>query len=850
MVVYSIPPSLLKRTNDRNKPYDYSTVGSTIDTSFERKQPKIDPKKLFLESYEEWHVVPSGGEKAKEKHTRQHPNPCRYDEYEEFLPKERPEKIQPIVKKKSYETNLRKRRDSKKRNESEKEYDNNEEDKTIEDTRNDTNSSNENNASNVAEKPNDTSMNNNNNTNTSNNNETNEGDANNNNNTNGRKEDNEGENEDQTFPGFDVTTMQTFTLEFDMRNTAANTVGSIHKAFIEEIFEVAPNTSFEPSNKRTTPTPKKMQTKEQFPSNHLLHQKFFHRLDIRDKVSFTHNVYSSISAIEIKRRVMPFLQEHNIGMWSEEISCNTKVRVCWILNAHNRVTNKPEIRRKTIEGINSQSKNYGDENNRLLKQLPKNMKDLAVQSRTINHKGYTTEAVCILAYRPIAPVVRELIAMLPHDYLGNKMSFVSEAAARELDSEKYTALIVANTEFHQNTRTISIKYFHEQYWKVPYKPSKLAKYAPVRDWIMAGSSVVSIERTKDTESEGRYIILCKSDGFPIFRRQLQKMVMKLKETIENDHNLKTTALEVFQQYPTIIGQHHMGKYAEKNAEGLLSRIDTPAVPRPAMKMTSNRIEFNFDSAEDFPGIKHKTSTSSRRTPTKKHTSWANAVTEKDNNSLASEPSETERTVHSNRTGITTTDQQTIQSEAISVLTEYIQASRKEDAERRKDERREDETRRKEERAERKEEKEERRRENENRKREQEETDRKNEKLRQEEREDAERRRKIESSERLKEAERRDEHNMRMFHTMMTTMMRSNNNDIGNGISFNTNYEEPPYTHNNDNTEEQNKKRKNEDNVQISTTQAMEQTRQMEIEEMTPTAQNHDVQQKENKNNQQ
>jgi hypothetical protein len=37
-------------------------------------------------------------------------------------------------------------------------------------------------------------------------------------------------------------------------------------------------------------------------------------------------------------------------------------------------------KRKTIEGINAQSKNYGDENNRLLKQLPKNMKDLEVQS--------------------------------------------------------------------------------------------------------------------------------------------------------------------------------------------------------------------------------------------------------------------------------------------------------------------------------------------------------------------------------------------------------------------------------------------------------------------------------------
>jgi hypothetical protein len=145
---------------------------------------------------------------------------------------------------------------------------------------------------------------------------------------------------------------------------------------------------------------------------------------------------------------------------------------------------------------------------------------------------------------------------------------------------------------------------------------------------MAGSSVVSTERTKDTDREGRYIILCRSDGFPVFRRQLQKMVMKLKETIENDYSLKTTALEVYQQYPTIIGQHHMGKYTEKNAKGLLSRIDTPAIPKPAMKMASNCIEFNFDSAEDFLGIQHKPSVNSRRTPTKKHTSWANAVTEK------------------------------------------------------------------------------------------------------------------------------------------------------------------------------------------------------------------------------
>jgi hypothetical protein len=42
--------------------------------------------------------------------------------------------------------------------------------------------------------------------------------------------------------------------------------------------------------------------------------------------------------MEIKRQVMPFLQEHDIGMWSEEISNNTKVRECWVLNAHSKVS--------------------------------------------------------------------------------------------------------------------------------------------------------------------------------------------------------------------------------------------------------------------------------------------------------------------------------------------------------------------------------------------------------------------------------------------------------------------------------------------------------------------------------
>jgi len=611
----------------------------------------------------------------------------------------------------------------------------------------------------------------------------------------------------QVNPAFDDKVMQKFVIDFKIRNTPASTIGFIHKQFIQEVLTVAPNTTFEASNRRTIPTPTKIKTIDHFPSNHLLHQKFFHRVDVRDKVSFTHDVYSSVSAMEIKRRVMPFLQEHDIGMWSEEISNNTKVRVCWVLNAHSKVSYRPAMTDKLCKGIDEQKENYGDDNNRLLNQLPKKMHHIEVQTRTVTHQGHQTVACCVMAYKPAAPVIRELVAMLDHDYLGNGTSIVSEAAARELDPGKYIEVINSNTAFHQNTRTISIKYVHDLYWDVKYRPSAQANYTTVKEWIMTGSGVVSIEQTKDTEKEGRYIILCKAEGFPVFRRVLQVMFQTLVKTIEEDEDLKRVALTKFQQYPTIIGPHKIGRYAEKNAKGLLSRIDVPTVPKPAIRHPSNKIEFDFGSAEGFPGMPVGTSAISRRATMKKTTkqqTWAAVAAPpvangNGNASIASETSEAGKSYHSVRTGITNTDQQTLQSEAMSVLTEFISQARQEDAERRAEEREE----------------------------------------RRVEREE----RKAETEERRRNEDRRDETNRMMFQTMMATIMSHTGT-----VAVSQTDTQNDVLENEEQIRENNNKRNRKSTVQgeehINSTSQTDQFNNMEVEEsevVDTVTQNHDTQ---------
>jgi hypothetical protein len=873
MVFHSTTTSRHLRPKDKHNWCDTSSVGSTFSNNSGPKRPKFAREKEFLDNTNGWHVVPSGGAKARSNGKDQHPHPCRYDEHERYVKTAKSTEALSIAVPKSVGVNINNQTDTNqsmiknKRNDKKHEIPFNMD--TTEASREAVDSIRTggegsaidqvhrhelaklggaiNSTKNIGHKVPDSPMGNvndnkgqqqdgdvtrnenrNEEENKDNSNTGHNADAGNNEsgeaigggNGNGKQDSNDkgngyADSASQINPAFDGEVMQKFVIDFKIRNTPAATIGFIHKAFIKEVLTVAPSTLFVASNKRTIPTPTKITAIDHFPSNHLLHQKFFHRVDIRDKVSFTHDVYSTVSAMEIKRRVMPFLQEHDIGMWSEEISNNTKVRVCWVLNAHSKVSYRPLMTDKLCKGIDEQKENYGDENKRLLDQLPKKMHHIEVQTRTVTHQGHQTVACCVMAYKPAAPVIRELVAMLDHDYLGNGTSIVSEAAARELDPGKYIEIINSNTAFHQNTRTISVKYLHDLYWDVQYRPSEKANYTTVREWIMTGSGVVSIEPTKDTEKEGRYIILCKAEGFPVFRRVLQVMFQTLVKTIEGDEDLKRVALTKFQQYPTIIGPHKIGRYAEKNAKGLLSRIDVPTVPKPAIRPISNKIEFDFGSAEGFPEIPVGTGVLARRANAKKaqkQQSWAAIATPalatyNSTASLASEPSEAGKSTRSARTGITTTDQQTLQSEAMSVLTEFISQARQEDAERRQEEREE----------------------------------------RRIEREE----RKAEAAERRRNEDRRDENNRMMFQTMMATIMSQTATSIDAARSTTT-----PITENTDDQSLASNNKRNRTNnitgVTNTSTIHQDQFNTMDVETETedvneslmdassPSQQNHDV----------
>jgi hypothetical protein len=88
MVFHIKAASMTKRFKYQDNPWDTTSIGSMVSSDFDIVRSKIDLKKANYDTHQEWHVVPSGGSKARAAYSNNHPYPCRYDEYDIYLPQE------------------------------------------------------------------------------------------------------------------------------------------------------------------------------------------------------------------------------------------------------------------------------------------------------------------------------------------------------------------------------------------------------------------------------------------------------------------------------------------------------------------------------------------------------------------------------------------------------------------------------------------------------------------------------------------------------------------------------------------------------------------------------------------
>ena len=166
-------------------------------------------------------------------------------------------------------------------------------------------------------------------------------------------------------------------------------LGKVHKAFIDDLFRVADNEiTLLPSNDRHLPVPDAIRQPQDFPQNDSAHRAFFRRhANQRDTLVF-HQLITSLSIDELKKRMIPTLRASNLWMTNDSLKSKEMAVIAFVWKAPARLLHRPSFAKKINDYLLTMELNYEQQN--LLKRASNDadtpeLPQVFVNIRTIKH---------------------------------------------------------------------------------------------------------------------------------------------------------------------------------------------------------------------------------------------------------------------------------------------------------------------------------------------------------------------------------------------------------------------------------------------------------------------------------
>ena len=127
-------------------------------------------------------------------------------------------------------------------------------------------------------------------------------------------------------------------------------------------------------------------------------------------------------------------------------------------------------------------------------------------------------------------LVMELLAMLPSDFLGNKLNIVPLTMQHHMKKEIYTAIVAQSVKETSQQLGIPIQYVHPSVFVKLYNPVETQGSIPISiDKFLLGIGVISIKRTKKIKENGRYILIVQNDKQHLVRQKMESMFETIKD---------------------------------------------------------------------------------------------------------------------------------------------------------------------------------------------------------------------------------------------------------------------------------------------------------------------------------
>ena len=116
--------------------------------------------------------------------------------------------------------------------------------------------------------------------------------------------------------------LQAFSINFTFRDIPKHKTGIVLKAFIIEWLTKDNSMVLHPTNRQTLPTPAPFSTAEKTPPTTDRFLEFFHTVMTQRGMTVYYTVKSTITIMQLRNRVLPFMKNINLWMDYKQISDN------------------------------------------------------------------------------------------------------------------------------------------------------------------------------------------------------------------------------------------------------------------------------------------------------------------------------------------------------------------------------------------------------------------------------------------------------------------------------------------------------------------------------------------------
>ena len=491
-----------------------------------------------------------------------------------------------------------------------------------------------------------------------------------------------------------------FTISFNPKTMSNKDPDAEFQAVLSEIMKKSPGVTFHPTNESMYPKPRPFTSIQEYPQTEAAFKDFFDVYVNKSLTTFKIFVKATMqyNELELRNSLLNYLRSNNLWMSSDLISENVDEMIGYVNYGHDKMVWRPECEKKINNGIQAliQSGSVPEALRLKIASLKKQI-HVRVAIGTIRGGPRNDPVMCEgLVLRTTKAQARasiELLGLLDDNILGNFYSIIPRGVDRDLGPKLYGDFLRANNDMMNKLRAIAVVNWPEELFLDHYNPALgVAGTVPIRveRLLMDVWKCAAIERTTETESRGKYLLLFRDEDMEKAKVSIGNLIDAFGR--DSDRKCAKIALEKFNEFPEFDSIQRISQSV--HSKGLRIREMLEAAASQRTKGTPKKIQqpqpqfqfhVNKELQQQLPITAQKSYSSiltQQLSPTKKHLTIvqpspqqiAQPIGRQQNITQTAQAPPDARTVLTNNSGLSI-DQQTITTMMTQITTQFSEMER-------------------------------------------------------------------------------------------------------------------------------------------------------------------------------